>query len=201
VLAVINETLRLFPPVPLNVRESRERGCVLPMSDATHPEAAKLPPLYMPARTTFSFSTLLTQRNQSLWGDDADEFDPDRWIDPQRSAKVSANPAMFAPFAAGPRLVSRDYHFSFFLRLHEPQCLGQSYAYNQISYFVVRLLQQFDKFTLAPEVQPAGSLPPEIWKSRKGRQSFERIWPSAAMTLYVKVQWWCKFWSVEHVLN
>jgi hypothetical protein len=56
-----------------------------------------------------------------------------------------------------------------------------------MSYFLVRLLQQFDRFTLAPEVQPEGSVPPEVWKNRKGRQSYEKIWPSAAMTLYVKV--------------
>lgn len=106
VRAVINETLRLFPPVPLNIRETRQSGCVLPRSDATYPEAAKPPPLYMPARTTFLITPLLTQRNPSLWGDDADEFNPDRWIDPQRSAKISANPAMYTPFGAGPRLVS-----------------------------------------------------------------------------------------------
>lgn len=174
--AVINETLRLFPPVPLNIRETRQSGCVLPRSDATYPEAAKPPPLYMPARTTFLITPLLTQRNPSLWGDDADEFNPDRWIDPQRSAKISANPAMYTPFGAGPRL-----------------CLGQSYAYNQMSYFLVRLLQQFDGFTLAPEAQPVGSHPPQIWKSRKGRQSFERIWPAAALTVYVKGGLWVRF--------
>ena len=57
-----------------------------------------------------------------------------------------------------------------------------------MSYFLVRLLQQFDKFTLAPEVQPVGSLPPPEWKRRKGRQTKEKIWPSAALTLYVKVK-------------
>lgn len=174
--AVIDETLRLFPPVPLNVRETRDMGCVLPKSDATQPEAAELPPLYMPARTTILITPLLTQRNRSLWGDDADEFDPDRWIDPQRSARINANPAMFTAFSAGPRI-----------------CVGQSYAYNQMSHFLVRLLQRFDKFTLAPEAQPEGSLPPEIWKSRKGRQTFERIWPNAAMTLYVKGGLWVRF--------
>jgi hypothetical protein len=67
------------------------------------------------------------------------------------------------------------------------QCLGQSYAYNEACYFLIRLLQHFSSFTLAPEVQPEGSLPPPEWANRKGRQSIERIWPGAAMTLYVKV--------------
>ena len=69
------------------------------------------------------------------------------------------------------------------------QCIGQNYAYNEMSYFLVRLLQQFDGFSLAPEVQPAASLPPPDWKGRKGRQAYERIWPAAALTLYVKVRY------------
>jgi hypothetical protein len=56
-----------------------------------------------------------------------------------------------------------------------------------MSYFLVRLLQQFDRFSLAKEFQPSGSLPPLEWKSRTGRQTTEQIWPAAAMTLYVKV--------------
>lgn len=72
------------------------------------------------------------------------------------------------------------------------QCLGQNYAYNEASYFLVRLLQEFDTFTLAPEFQPAGSLPPPEWKSRKGRQAVEKIWPAAALTLYIKVRLWTR---------
>ncbi|KAF8962912.1 cytochrome P450 monooxygenase CYP63 [Flammula alnicola] len=174
--AVINETLRLFPPVPLNLRETRSAPCVLPISDRTFSDPSEQQPLYMPAQTTIVYLPLLTQRNPALWGEDADEFDPDRWIDPDRIAKFVANPTMFTPFSAGPRI-----------------CLGQNYAYNEMSYFLVRLLQQFDRFTLASEFQPEGSLPPAEWKHRKGRQSFERIWPSAALTLYVKGGLWVRF--------
>ncbi|KAG5652107.1 hypothetical protein H0H81_006281 [Sphagnurus paluster] len=167
--AVINETMRLFPPVPLNVRETRANSCTLPPSDPTYPEEDRRP-FYMPGSTTIVYLPLIFQRNKALWGPEADEFDPERWLDPQRIAQFVANPAMFAPFSAGPRI-----------------CVGQNYAYNETSYFLVRLLQHFDRFTLAPEVQPAGSLPPPEWKERTGRQAIEKIWPAAAMTLYVKV--------------
>jgi cytochrome P450 len=108
VRAVINETLRLFPPVPLNVRECRASACVLPPSDHTYSESCTEPrqPLYMPGGTIFMYLPLLTQRNPVLWGEDADVFDPDRWIHPQRLAKITANPTMFTPFSAGPRIVS-----------------------------------------------------------------------------------------------
>ena len=52
------------------------------------------------------FFPLLIQRNAALWGADADRFDPNRWIDPARISHFVANPTMFTPFSAGPRIVS-----------------------------------------------------------------------------------------------
>jgi hypothetical protein len=148
-------------------------------------------PLYIPADTIIMYFPVLTQRNKALWGEDADEFDPERWIDPDRLKKYVSNPTMFTPFSAGPRIVSStpSLSASFARRLLIGiQCIGQNYAYNEMSYFLVRLLQQFDRFTLAREYQPEGSLPPADWKSGKGRKTIEKIWPSSAMTLYVKVR-------------
>ena len=109
VRAVINETLRLFPPVPLNSRESRASACALPPSDpsytTTSPGPPQHQPLYMPGSTPILFFPLLTQRNPALWGADADTFDPERWIQPARLKKITANPMMFTPFSAGPRIV------------------------------------------------------------------------------------------------
>lgn len=81
--------------------------------------------------------------------------------------------------------------------MRSPQCIGQNYAYNEMSYFLVRLLQQFDRFTLAKEVQPPASLPPPEWRlpSRNGRQRVEEVWPQAAMTLYIKVR---RFTQADH---
>lgn len=182
--------MRLFPPVPLNVREAREQPVVLPLSDGTynHQDSVNAQPLYIPARTTIMYFPLLIQRNPALWGEDADEFDPERWIDPARLGKYLANPTIFTPFSAGPRIV-RGFLLFFDRRADAfQQCLGQNYAYNQMSYFLVRLLQQFDRVTLEKEYQPEGSMPPPEWKSRNGRQAVEQIWPAAAMTLYVKVR-------------
>ncbi|KAM6499413.1 cytochrome P450 monooxygenase CYP63 [Amanita muscaria] len=172
VRAVINETLRLFPPVPLNTRESRS-SCVLPTPDRTYPDGKAL---FMPKDTTLTFVPLLTQRNAALWGDDADEFKPERWLEPDRLGQFVANPTMYLPFSAGPRI-----------------CVGQNYAYNQLTYFLVRFLQQFSSCTLAPEYQPEGSVPPPEWKDRKGRQAIEKVWPGNAMTLYIKGGLWIRF--------
>lgn len=52
------------------------------------------------------FNFFLMGRNKALWGADAEEFKPDRWLDPELLQKVSSNPAIFTPFASGPRNVS-----------------------------------------------------------------------------------------------
>jgi cytochrome P450 len=101
--AVVNETLRLFPPVPLNIRETREEGVVLPPSDPTYPTAPE--PIYLPEQTTVTYLPLLVQKNKALWGEDADEFDPERWLD-DRLQRYTENPMIYTPFSAGPRIVS-----------------------------------------------------------------------------------------------
>ncbi|THH04268.1 hypothetical protein EW145_g5647 [Phellinidium pouzarii] len=191
--AVLNETLRLFPPVPLNVRESRPAPVVLPVShhptytasSSPYPNAPFVPtptePLYMPGATPVMYMPMLMQRNPDLWGPDADIFDPERFLDPARTARLAANPMMFTPFSAGPRI-----------------CLGQNFAYNEVSFFLVRLLQQFDTFTLASEFQPEGSQPPTHWKTKQGRQAIERCWPAAALTLYVKGGLWIRFGKAQN---
>lgn len=100
---MINETLRLFPPVPLNVRETRGSACALPPPDATYANDGS--PLYMPSRTLIMYFPILTQRSKALWGADADEFDPERWVDGERLERFLANPSIWAPFSAGPRIV------------------------------------------------------------------------------------------------
>ncbi|KAH9923790.1 cytochrome P450 [Amylocystis lapponica] len=175
--AVINETLRLFHPVFFNIRESRDEPCILPKSDSTYSQPPA--PLYLPPNTRVLNAPGLTQQNPALWGSDAHIFDPERWLD-DRLTKFTANPMMYLPFSAGPRI-----------------CIGQNYALNEASYFLARLMQRFDRFTLAPEFQPAGSLPPPEWKDGKGRQPIEKCWPGVALTTFVKGGLWVRFHKAD----
>ncbi|KAG8893178.1 hypothetical protein FRC01_013744 [Tulasnella sp. 417] len=85
--AVLDEVLRLFPPVPINVRS--------PFHDATVVPTRQGPLYFSSAGMLCNWSVPSIHKHKALWGDDAGKFDPDRWIDPARARKVVENPFMF----------------------------------------------------------------------------------------------------------
>ncbi|KIJ34667.1 hypothetical protein M422DRAFT_233351 [Sphaerobolus stellatus SS14] len=95
--AVINETLRLFPSVPFNSRNTNQ---------ATTLDGKDGKKLFIPAGTRVAYSNLLCQRHKPYWGEDADIFDPDRFLDERVKKYLTPNPFIFVPFNAGPRIVS-----------------------------------------------------------------------------------------------
>ncbi|KAJ4478450.1 cytochrome P450 [Lentinula aciculospora] len=192
--AVLNETLRLFPPVPMNSRLSESSPCSVPTNNGHS--------IMIPPGTTILYNTFLIQRRKDLWGDDADVFRPERWLrrnlndtnvdiavdaDVLESSNIQGSdgdglrkfindPFIFLPFHAGPRV-----------------CLGQNFALNEASYFLVLLLQRFKSFELAEDSMPEGSSPPLYWKERtSGRQRYERIWPKSSVTTFVKGGLWVR---------
>ncbi|KAG8215371.1 cytochrome P450 [Butyriboletus roseoflavus] len=161
--AVLNETLRLFPAVPFNIRES--------INDTTWSSsnlAAK--PFFIPAGAIVTYSVLLMHRRTDLWGPDALEFDPDRFLDDRLHKYLTPNPFIFLPFNAGPRI-----------------CLGQQFAYNEMSFMLIRLLQNFTSIALSPESQDPIYRPPAAWARGEGRQTIEQFHPRNHLTLYAKV--------------
>ncbi|KAF8308485.1 cytochrome P450 monooxygenase CYP63 [Clavulina sp. PMI_390] len=171
--ACLNETLRIFPPVPYNIRFTV--GSAIVHTAELNLDGSKKK-LYVPdAGTPMRYSPLLMQTRKDLWGDDAAEFRPERWLEKESLADITADPFKFIPFNAGPRI-----------------CLGQIFAYNQASFVTVRILQAFDSFQLRQrEDAPAGSLPPDAWTKATGqRQAVEKIWPAAGVTLYSRGGIW-----------
>ncbi|GJJ08896.1 hypothetical protein Clacol_003116 [Clathrus columnatus] len=174
--AVINETLRLYPPVPFNVRTSIN-SVTLNAKDGGKP-------YYVPANCSVSYSVFIMHRRKDLWGPDALEYDPNRFLD-ERVHKVylTPNPFIFLPFNAvktndilqGPRI-----------------CLGQQFAYNETSFVLVRLLQAFDTITLDVDAQPSDSKPSPEWKGRPGVPRDEKIWMKAHLTLYAYKGLWLR---------
>ncbi|KAF8261166.1 cytochrome P450 [Lactarius quietus] len=161
--AVLKETLRIFPSAPLIARTSIDEPLVIPSTNK----------LYLPPKTQIMMSSLLTHKRPDLWGSDAEEFRPERWLDPALVDKVSSTPFMYSPFYGGPRV-----------------CIGREFALNEAAYFIVRILQRFRSFKLAPEYMPAGSLPPAHWAGMPGRQGVEKIHPAINFTIHSKGGVW-----------
>ena len=96
---VLNETLRLYPPVPINDRRA-EKTIVLPTGGGPDRTA----PVLVPKGTTVAWSAYAMHRRPDFYGIDAEIFRPERWDEdlPVRRDKTNAKWG-FLPFSGGPR--------------------------------------------------------------------------------------------------
>ncbi|GAD91500.1 RNA-dependent RNA polymerase, putative [Paecilomyces variotii No. 5] len=113
---VMSEVLRLYPPVPLNARRAI-RDTTLPMGGGPDGKA----PIFVKKGQEVGYYICVTQRMKEFWGPDADQFNPDRWIDLRPGWE-------YLPSNAGPRI-----------------CLGQQFALTEAGYVITRLLQRYDE--------------------------------------------------------
>lgn len=116
---VINETLRLYPAVPFNVRTAL-KDTTLPRGGG--PDGSL--PLPVLKDTPIGYSTLTMQRRADLYpaGAKPELFSPDRWADWQ------PKPWQYIPFNGGPRI-----------------CIGQQFALTEMAYVLTRIFQRFER--------------------------------------------------------
>lgn len=117
--------LRLYPVVPANQRMAVV-DTVLPIGGGEDGKS----PLFVPAKTNVGWSSYAIQRRKDFYGEDAEEFKPERW-DTLRPGWE------YLPFNGGPRI-----------------CLGQQFALTEASYTTVRLMQEFTKIESRDDGRP-----------------------------------------------
>jgi cytochrome P450 len=129
--AVCNETLRLFPPAPILRRH------------VVKPDTVVLGE-HLPLGTVMMTSIWGTHRMRSVWGPDAKEFKPERFLqydgdgkmkfDPHAGFKGEEATYRYLPFGAGPR-----------------SCIGERYARGEFATLVAGLVGRFEWSVLDPD--------------------------------------------------
>ncbi|CAK9143803.1 unnamed protein product [Ilex paraguariensis] len=127
--ASLCESMRLYPPVPLDSKEATEDD-VLP--DGTVVKKGMI----------VTYHPYAMGRVEKLWGPDWIEFSPERWLDRDtvtgKWSFVSRDPYMYPVFQAGPRI-----------------CLGKEMAFMQMKRVVAGVLRRYRVVPLVEEgVEP-----------------------------------------------
>ncbi|KAL0425889.1 UNVERIFIED_CONTAM: cytochrome [Sesamum radiatum] len=110
--AALTETLRIYPAVAVDAKQC--------LRDDIMPDGFSVRKGDMVAYQPYAMG-----RMKSIWGNDAEEFKPERWLD-KNGCFQHASPFKFTAFQAGLRL-----------------CLGKDFAYRQMKIFSSILLRFF----------------------------------------------------------
>ncbi|KAL8731009.1 MAG: hypothetical protein Q9166_003660 [cf. Caloplaca sp. 2 TL-2023] len=129
---VINETCRLYPQLPVNVRIAA-KDTVIPKGGGPDGQS----PVMIPKRHGIAWSTYHMHRREALYGPDAESYRPERW----ETGELDNIGWGFMPFHGGPRL-----------------CLGKDFALMEASCVIVKILQTFPNLRLPDNhpVEPTG---------------------------------------------
>lgn len=124
----LSESLRLFPPIPFE-RKSPIKPDVLPSGHKVK------------SATNIMFFIYAMGRMKTVWGEDAMEFKPERWISETGGFKHQPS-YKFLSFNAAPRT-----------------CLGKNLAINLMKAVIVEILQNYEiKFINGQKIEPKPGL-------------------------------------------
>ncbi|KAK0203125.1 cytochrome P450 monooxygenase [Desarmillaria ectypa] len=108
--AIINEGLRLYSTVGVGLPRVVPKGGMMIFGN------------YFPAGTVISVPTYTIHRDPAVFGDDVDEFRPERWFERDSASMSKA----FSPFSVGPRA-----------------CIGRNLANLELQIIVASILKRF----------------------------------------------------------
>ena len=135
--AVIHETIRLHSPVPIDIKVSADDD-ILPSGE------------FIRKGQIVAFSPWAQARDPDIWGQDAAEFNPDRWLPPR--CVVFPTFYEFPSFQAGPRI-----------------CLGRDFAVLEAKSILVKVLSSGLRLRLKdPNHTPSIEFPTPVLKMKNG---------------------------------
>ncbi|KAG6508747.1 hypothetical protein ZIOFF_034128 [Zingiber officinale] len=111
--ASITESMRLYPPVPLN-----SLHC---LDDDVFPDGTAVKKGWFVSYSSYSMG-----RMEALWGSDFEEFKPERWLEAETGSFRPESPFKYPVFHGGPRM-----------------CLGKEMAYIQMKSIAACVLERF----------------------------------------------------------
>ncbi|KAI0760059.1 cytochrome P450 [Fomes fomentarius] len=129
--AVVKETIRMYPAFSL-IPKVAEVDTVLPLGrPVTGTDGKPVHELIVPAHTMMWVNILGVNRDKELWGPDADEWKPERWLAPLPTTVTEAHiPNVFAntmTFIAGTR-----------------SCIGYAMALTELRIAIANLVLAFE---------------------------------------------------------
>ncbi|TFK53892.1 cytochrome P450 [Heliocybe sulcata] len=149
--AVCQEVLRLYPPVTWFDRTAQADTFLPLTSSLATPSGKHITSVPISKGTTVIMSVFGVNRDKSIWGEDADEFRPERWVEKERDEKRARVPSVWSSlltFGAGPMA-----------------CIGVRYAILELKVVLSTLLESFEfaatgdkiewtlSFTMSPHVK------------------------------------------------
>ncbi|KAI5059628.1 hypothetical protein GOP47_0025947 [Adiantum capillus-veneris] len=126
---ILLETLRLYTPVPQLISRTKAADCSTGAQEAVDKQAS------MPPGVRLTILCGVVHRDKELWGDDADEFHPERFAN--GIARACKGMHGFMAFGFGPHI-----------------CIGQTFAMLEAKLVLASVLQRFC-FRLSPTYQHA----------------------------------------------
>ncbi|KAL1682617.1 cytochrome P450 [Schizophyllum commune] len=128
--AVCRETLRLFPPLPQLLRLARE-DVVMPFSrPIVGVDGKTMNEVHVPKDTPVIIAIQNANRNPDIWGEDAKEWKPERWLEPLPDSVADAHmPGVYSnlmTFLGGGR-----------------SCIGFKFSQLEMKVVLVELLDAF----------------------------------------------------------
>ncbi|CAE6506371.1 unnamed protein product [Rhizoctonia solani] len=135
---IVREALRLYPPVT-TISRICEEDAVLPLEYPIDAPSGKITGVPVKKGTRIFMSNVYFNRNRAIWGDNADEFLPERWIGNKIDEVTQTGSRLPGVYSSMMTFGSGSY-----------ACIGFKFAVMEIKVMLAELVSKF-KFEPAEE--------------------------------------------------